>query len=99
ITDGLVITKCGGDGIIVGNGTSKNGEITNITSVGNRRQGLSLIDFDGLKVTNNQFLDNKGTAPSDGIDVECDTDQQFAKNLLIDFNTFSGNDGSNIGIG
>jgi hypothetical protein len=99
VSEGLVVTKCWGDGIILGNGTNKNGEISGVTSIGNRRQGLSVIDVDGLKVTGNHFQDTKGTAPSCGIDVECDTDAQCAKNITIDNNFFSGNDGSNIGIG
>ena len=99
IAGDLMITRCWGDGIMLADGTSKNVEIDHVTSIGNRRQGLSVIDVDGLKVTYSSFLNTGGTAPGDGIDIEPDTDRQLASNIFIDWNIFTGNAGSSIGIG
>jgi hypothetical protein len=95
----LTITRCWGDGIILSDGTNKNIELNKVDLVGNRRQGLSVIDVDGLKVTYCSFLNTGGTAPGDGIDIEPDNDSEFAHNIFIDWNLFKGNAGSNIGIG
>jgi len=95
--EGVTITKCWGDGVYV-DGAS-NVSIEGIVSDGNRRQGASIIDVNGLKIRNSIFQNIGGTAPGDGIDLECDRPEQTIANVLIEFNTFRNTQGSSIGIG
>ena len=62
----------------------------------NRRQGLSVIDVDGLEVTNSAFSNTQGTRPMAGIDLEPDTAKQRISNVRIHRSRFVNNKGPGI---
>eukprot|EP01051_Picozoa_sp_SAG22_P007220 SAG22_NODE_500_length_9715_cov_29.986793_3_plen_150_part_00 len=65
---GLLITRTGGDGIIV---TGCNGtHIQNVQAIENHRQGLSVINAQDLLVEDSEFSRTNGTGPAAGIDIE-----------------------------
>ena len=68
---------------------SKNITIKNSNIGYNRRQGISLVGSDGVKIINNHIHHTNGTAPQSGIDIE----RGFfpGKNTLIKGNTFTDN--------
>ena len=45
-------------------------DLTYCVALNNRRQGLSVIDVNGLEVRNSEFSTTHGTRPQDGIDFE-----------------------------
>lgn len=61
----------------------------------NRRNGLSVIDGDTIKIINCAFRRNgkgaRATPPYLGIDLECDTDTQGCLNITIENNVFDDN--------
>lgn len=89
------IKDCWGDGIYVGLGMS-NVFIDNVLSNNNRRQGMSVIDVDGLFVTNSAFNNTNGTAPQAGIDFEPNFATERIKNVLLSNVTTKGNIGSGL---
>lgn len=76
IVEDMYITDCWGDGInmqIVGfdaTNVPKNIQVHNVTSDGNRRQGMSIEGADNVLVTNSRFINTAGTAPAAGVDIE-----------------------------
>lgn len=80
--DGVDISDCWGDGIYIGGILSTNISIDNIISDNNRRQGLSVTNVDGLKVSNSEFKNTNGTLPQAGIDIEPNP-KESAKNITI----------------
>ena len=75
------ISKCWGDGMSIGGKAAQNGnpatpsmdiEIANVTSTGNRRQGLSIGRSRRVYVHDSEFSGTGGTPPQAGIDVEPD---------------------------
>ena len=64
----------------------------------NRRQGLSVIEVDGLEVTSSVFSNTQGTRPMAGIDLEPDTVKQRISNVRIHNSKFLNNEGPGIGI-
>jgi hypothetical protein len=62
----------------------------------NRRQGLSVIDVDGLEVTDSVFSNTQGTRPSAGIDLEPDDLKQRIHNVRIHSSKFLNNTGPGI---
>jgi hypothetical protein len=69
-----------------------------VTSDGNRRQGLSIIEADGVLVTDSVFSNTHGTRPSAGIDLEPDHPSQQIVNLRIQNSKFLNNAGPGIEI-
>ena len=68
---------------------SKNVTIKNSDIGYNRRQGISLVGSDGVKIINNHIHHTNGTAPQSGIDIE----PGFfpGRNTVIKGNTFTDN--------
>jgi hypothetical protein len=62
----------------------------------NRRQGLSIIEVDGLVVTGSVFKNTWGTRPSAGIDLEPDTRAQSISNIRIHNSQFLDNVGAGL---
>jgi polygalacturonase len=62
----------------------------------NRRQGLSVIEVDGLQVMNSVFSNTQGTRPSAGIDLEPDDVKQKISNVRIHNSKFLNNKGPGI---
>jgi hypothetical protein len=67
-----------------------------VTADHNRRQGLSIIEVDGLIVTDSIFKSTRGTRPSSGIDLEPDTSDQAITNVLIQNSQFLDNVGAGL---
>jgi parallel beta-helix repeat protein len=95
----VTINNCWGDGIYVYTTVSpSNIAINNILSDNNRRQGLSIINVDGITVTNSTFSNTQGTGPECGIDLEPNAGQHInAAN--INHNTLTGNHGCGLQMG
>lgn len=85
----LTLAESGGDGIYVLG--VENGLIENVTSVRNARQGMSIINANGLVVRNCRFNDTKGALPECGIDFEPGHDFFNIENVTIEDCEFSGN--------
>jgi hypothetical protein len=76
VTD-TTASNCWGDGIYVGLGPKnhlpcRNVILESVTSINNRRQGLSIVSCIGAKVLNSTFRGTNGTPPQAGIDLEPD---------------------------
>lgn len=69
-----------------------------ITADNNRRQGLSIIEADGVIVTDSVFKNTNGTRPSAGIDLEPDKPEQEITNVQIQNSKFIDNAGPGIEI-
>lgn len=88
------VTQCWGDGIYVQD--AKNVIVSGLTCDGNRRQGMSVISVDGLKVLKCIFSNTKGTDPQSGLDMEPDDATQFIRNVEIAYCQFIDNAGAGI---
>ena len=64
----------------------------------NRRQGLSIVEADGVLVTDSVFRNTRGTRPSAGIDLEPDHAEQKIVNVRIQNSKFIDNAGPGIEI-
>lgn len=95
IIENVEVSECWGDGIYIKE--SYNGNVSNVLCRDNRRQGMSIIDCDGVNVLNSQFIKTVGTVPEAGIDIEpnenekirnvnivnCTCDQNSGYGLLV----------------
>jgi hypothetical protein len=89
------VHACWGDGIYVQG--AKDVTIEGILLSQNRRQGISVIDVDGLTIAGAYLLDTGGTAPGAGIDLEVDNPTvQSIRNVKITGCTFGGNAGASV---
>jgi polygalacturonase len=83
-----------GDGILVGTAFtgpgSSNITITGVTADNNRRQGMSIVEVNGINVSNSQFSNTNGTIPQCGIDIEPDATENI-NNVNITTSLFFGN--------
>lgn len=91
---GLISKKMWGDGFYVQD--AEDVRFCGVTADANRRQGLSIIDADGLLVLNSTFKNTHGTRPSAGIDLEPDKDAQKIANVRIENSKFFDNAGGGI---
>ena len=89
---GLTFIDSGGDGIIIGNASPDNLQgvkyckdivIKHCRCINNKRQGLSIISVINLLVEECIFESTDGTAPSAGIDVEPDVEDEVVYNCII----------------
>ena len=67
---GVTSRKMWGDGFYVEG--AKDTKFCGVIADNNRRQGLSIVEADGVLVTNSVFRNTHGTRPSAGIDLEPD---------------------------
>lgn len=88
---GVTAKKMWGDGFLVEG--AQNVTFCYVTADNNRRQGLSIIDVDGMVVTNSVFKNTHGTPPSAGIDLEPDDASQTIDNVRIERSKFLNNAG------
>jgi Pectate lyase superfamily protein len=91
---GVTARKMWGDGFYVEGATDVT--FASVTADDNRRQGLSVIDAEGVLVTNSTFKNSHGTRPSAGIDFEPDRADQHIRNVRIENSQFSNNAGAGI---
>ena len=105
---GLTIRETGGDGIYLDSseeatkGTPpsryncENVVIRDVRSLGNYRQGASVIGAVNLTVSNSIFADTAGTPPSAGVDLEPDNPQQRISAVSFTNCTFQNNSGAGV---
>jgi parallel beta helix pectate lyase-like protein len=88
------VTQCWGDGIYLQD--AKDVIVREITSDRNRRNGMSVISVDGLKVFKCIFSNTQGTDPQAGLDMEPDDSTQFIKNVEVAYCQFIDNAGAGV---
>jgi hypothetical protein len=93
---GVTARKMWGDGFYVQD--AKDVRFCDVVADGNRRQGLSIVDADGVTVTGSVFQNTNGTRPSAGIDLEPDKTAHKITNIRIEESKFLNNAGSGIQI-
>lgn len=76
------ISNCWGDGIFFGDLT-KNNTLYSPFLDNNRRNGISIVWADGVKIYNMLSSNTNGTAPMAGIDIEPDSNDQHIDNILL----------------
>ena len=91
---GVVSKKMWGDGFYVQD--AEDVRFCGVTADANRRQGLSVIQVDGLLVLNSVFKNTHGTRPEAGIDFEPDRVEQKITNVRIVGSKFIDNAGAGI---
>jgi polygalacturonase len=93
---GVTARKMWGDGFYVQD--AKDVRFCGVVADANRRQGLSIVDADGVTVTGSVFQNTHGTRPSAGIDLEPDETAHKITNIRIEGSKFLNNAGSGIQI-
>lgn len=91
---GVTARKMWGDGFYVSDASDV--KFCGVTADGNRRQGLSIIEVDGLVVLNSVFKNTGGTRPGAGIDFEPDDRDQTITDVKIENSKFIDNAGPGI---
>ena len=97
VIENVTIKDFWGDGIYVGSNKYQTEDIIlyNIVSDNNRRQGITLVDGEDIKIINSKFINTHGTQPSAGIDIEPNKNESV-KNVDIISSKFLNNDGYGI---
>ncbi len=90
----IKINNMWGDGVFML--AVKSIAVCRIVADHNRRQGISVIEAEGVLVTNSVFKNTRGTAPSAGIDLEPDEAAQTIANVRISNSKFFDNGGAGI---
>jgi polygalacturonase len=93
VTD-IKVNNMWGDGIFMQ--AVKNVALCGIIADRNRRQGISVIEVEGLLVTNSVLKNTHGTRPSAGIDLEPDSATQHILNVRISNSKFLDNAGAGV---
>src|SRR3990170_6531309 len=93
---GVTSRKMWGDGFYVEG--AKDTKFCGVIADNNRRQGLSIVEADGVLVTDSVFRNTRGTRPSAGIDLEPDEASQKIVNIRIQNSKFIDNAGPGIEI-
>ena len=91
---GLTLRDSGGDGIYVHD--CKNIRIQDVVCDNNYRQGISVIEVDGLTVENSVFKNTWGTPPAAGLDIEPDRPTQGIRHVAFRNCRFEDNYGDGI---
>ena len=93
---GVTVAKMWGDGFYIQG--AKDVKFCSVTAENNRRQGLSIIEANGIDIKNSIFKNTHGTRPSAGIDIEPDTDEQHVANVRIHDSQFLDNAGPGVAV-
>jgi polygalacturonase len=97
---GLSLRDSGGDGIIVMGGREdkpcRKIHIRDVVCDNNYRQGISIINVDGLLVENSVFKDTWGTPPSSGVDIEPDLPRHSVRDIVFRNCAFADNYGDGV---
>ncbi len=91
---GVTAKKMWGDGFYVGSASDV--ALCDVTADNNRRQGLSVVEVDGLLVRNSVFKNTRGARPGAGIAFEPDHRDQTITDVKIENSKFIDNAGSGI---
>lgn len=79
--------NCWGDGFYIGTSSfknySENIKLIDISADNNRRQGISLISGRNVEIIRPRLTNTNGTAPSAGIDIEPNNDNNILENIKI----------------
>ena len=92
--NGVTSRDMWGDGFYVEH--AKDVSFCSVTADHNRRQGLSVIEANGLLVTQSIFKNTDGTHPSSRIDLEPDRASQLIRNVRIRQSQFLDNTGAGL---
>jgi Pectate lyase superfamily protein/Right handed beta helix region len=92
---GVTAKEMWGDGFYIGGGD--NVALCGVEAIHNRRQGLSIVDGRNILVTQSEFRETAGTAPSGGIDIEPDL-KNSVEGVDIERSKFIDNAGGGIRI-
>jgi len=93
------VRDCWGDGIYFGDVPAYRNDgiiLNNITSLNNRRQGISLTSGSNITIKNSILRGTNGTAPQAGIDIEPNEDSDKIDNVNIYNTIIDGNHGAGI---
>jgi polygalacturonase len=93
---GVTAANMWGDGFYIQDANDV--KLCSVTADNNRRQGLSIIQVNGLEIKNSTFKNTHGTRPSIGIDIEPDNDEQHVANVRIHDSQFLDNAGAGISV-
>jgi len=93
---GVAALKMWGDGFYIKGANDV--RLCSVVAENNRRQGLSIIQVNGLEIRNSTFKNTHGTRPSAGIDIEPDNDEQHVANVRIHDSKFLDNAGAGIAV-
>lgn len=94
--NGVTARDMWGDGFYVQG--AKDVNFCGVVADHNRRQGLSIVDADGVLVSNSVFKNTRGTRPSAGIDLEPDGPEHKVVDVRIEDSKFLDNAGAGIQI-
>ncbi|MBS1814577.1 MAG: right-handed parallel beta-helix repeat-containing protein [Acidobacteria bacterium] len=91
----ILVSNFEGDGITIAQGGSPLVVPTDIVlwktrCIGNRRQGVSLTEGNGVYLWDSEFSWTHGTAPADGLDIEGTVSNVFIDRCLFDTNQGNG---------
>ena len=90
VIEDLYAGKFWGDGVFLGE-NSKNITIYKVICDHNRRQGMSIVGGQNVKILESEFKRSDGTPPKSGIDIEPEGDYPIAKDIEIRGCLFEGN--------
>ncbi|WP_394749393.1 fibronectin type III domain-containing protein [Spongiimicrobium salis] len=97
---GFTFRDSGGDGIYISRTAeglfNENIVIDNVVCTNNKRQGISIISVDGLRVTNSTFKNSIGALPAAGVDIEPEAPEDRLANIEFENCDFTGNYGEGI---
>jgi hypothetical protein len=93
-----VAYNCWGDGCIVNTLLGSDVEIYNLDSYNNRRQGLSVMCADRLRVKGKTLRTSNGTAPQMGLDIEPNYPTDILNDVLFEDIDFDDNASAGFGI-
>jgi parallel beta-helix repeat protein len=97
VIQGVTARDCWGDGFYL-SGANAGVTLCAVVADHNRRQGLSVVQGDGIVVRGSTFKNTIGTAPEFGVDIEPNPGETVT-NFLLTGCTFTGNHGGGIGGG
>ncbi|MBO1531415.1 right-handed parallel beta-helix repeat-containing protein [Psychrobacter sp. F1192] len=86
-----------GDGVYIGENESQSENVTiyNVVSDNNSRQGITIVDGDGIEIINSVFKNTKGAQPSAGINIEPDNNDLVTNVSIISSQSLN-NEGNGI---
>ena len=92
----LILGLCWGDGIYINGGSQI--LVSGVNSHDNRRQGLSIVNGEMIKILNSSFQNTNGTLPMFGIDIE-PNEGSLISNVTVQGCLLQGNAGCGISAG
>lgn len=97
--EGVTIKNVAGDGFYLGTYTNRvtntNIRLLNINVDGANRNGISIINGDGVWIENPRLVNIRGAAPQNGIDIEPNNKSELLRGIRI-INPYTANNGGGI---